>query len=745
MRVHPRLAFVPGLVFLVAACGTRQNLSAKPGSAVLATERVTGEIYDTWDQKPVRGASVEILGDGAAVATTDARGAFVFNGVRIGKRRVRIAAQAESFVLEDLPVEAGRPAVWRIGLPTSSSRATMRQAMEQQGAMPASIKGWSDLEPRASFCLDVTRVQRGWTELVEQYRQATQRAATSRSLQPFAATVPGGSRMAAFLAYLMHSDGFTSGGTSEMTAPPPALLLADMIHTMDVLAMRPSTDYPFGIDVFLADDRLAPLPDRENITRKNTPSMLVSEVGGHLVFGAVSPMMAETLESAWRSALLAGSPWRHREASEGQPTTLFEQMAKLHAFDDLICPRCEDLLTDAIVARHLPGWTPVANPQASPDCRLECQRRLGRETITLTGHCGLKNEHAKRYDSEDRRLKDEPLIETSRGSGGNETYVSATVSDNDTPCVFGVVRSGPYADGDHKKEVLALAKDIAAAATPDLMSKKTYEALVVGEDDTGALAESWSKRLSAARRAIEILLPFAPGFPKVVDDQGEPGLPKGKKALLLARCPNGRSELLVDLLAPLVPDIKLLRVAGDKPERACPQLPQGWVVTTTNQDAFPRSRDLRLRMTHIFNGDLVDDDAQPDASKPNPGTTDKAVVYLLDENNHVLDWKPFEFPDPTDAETPSSGVDRPDSHRTCALGTSAKDGSLKLEWRCTLRHERFCVDYGNDTVTHTLTIQGKKIAIRRKHTSTAPRSCEGEEEFSGFGRVAPSSDARKRR
>jgi hypothetical protein len=51
-------------------------------------------------------------------------------------------------------------------------------------------------------------------------------------------------------------------------------------------------------------------------------------------------------------------------------------------------------------------------------------------------------------------------------------------------------------------------------------------------------------------------------------------------------------------------------------------------------------------MSHTVNGDLLDDDAQPDAGKPNPGTTDKAVVYLLDENNNVLDWKQFEFPGP---------------------------------------------------------------------------------------------------
>ena len=34
---------------------------------------------------------------------------------------------------------------------------------------------------------------------------------------------------------------------------------------------------------------------------------------------------------------------------------MFDQFAEKYSFDDFICPSCEDLLTPALLAKHLPG------------------------------------------------------------------------------------------------------------------------------------------------------------------------------------------------------------------------------------------------------------------------------------------------------------------------------------------------------------------------------------------------------
>ena len=693
------------VLFAVSACSNQQ--AVRPTPVVAGGQRVTGEIHDSWDGKPIALASIAI--GGRVVATTDERGAFASDGIAIGKHKVEIVTPGEAFVLDGAAVHADGRSSWRIGLPTKSCLAAMEQATGRQDIALAKVKGWLALQPQVELSPDVATVKEHWPALVEEYRQATTRSAKDHSIEPFASIVPGGSRMAALVAYLLATNAFGPGGAAEMPAPGPGLLLADMLHMMEVVAARPSVDFPFGIDVFLTDDRLAPPPDLDHLTRQNTPSVLVSEVGGRLVIGAISPALSAALENAWRSALLTGSPWRTREESAGPGPTLFERMAKQHAFDDLICLRCEDLLTEAIVAKHLRGWTEVKTSDPGSACRLACKRRLGDETVSITADCGLKNEVARRYDSNERRVQDDPLVETEKGAGGDEVYAQVTVSDNDTPCLFSVTRSG-HGRQDPTPPARALAKDIAELATPALLGRKKYEVVVVDESDGAKLPE--------LRPVLDAIAPLAAGLPRSVDDKTQPGLPAGTKGLLLATCPNGRGSALVELLSPLLPSITFHRIAGDKPVLACP-LGGSSQTVGGKQEAFPRRGGLQLHMMRVEDASFLSH-SMPEAELV-PGAIGRAVVFLVDDKGHLVDWKALDLPG---AAQPARKSSRSTRERSCFLQGTGTADSLKLELTCTLEHIVYCADNGTDKTVHTVRIRGRKIAIDSKFSSTPPTQCE---------------------
>jgi len=476
MRIaHP----LPWLAFGLVAC---HSLSPAPGTQVPSgspTQDLLGHVYDIWDQTPIEHASVRLADFNGPVAFSDNQGTFRLGPIPDGLHTVQIESRDETFRLKDVRVETGGRPLWQLGLPTRAGIAAMEANLKGEGVAANKMKGWSALPSGVVVAPSVERVRAGWAELASQYRAATDRCMASQSLDGFAQVVPRPTRLAAYLAYLQHKGEFAAHASGEILAIPAGALFAQMIATMEVVEIRASTDYPYGVDVFLADDRIVPPPDINNLTRTNTPSMLVTEFDGHLVLAAISPAMAEGLQKLWRAVLAGGWPRQPVEASDEAPSgaarpkplTLFDRLASKFQFDDEICLQCEDLLTEAIVAKHLSGSQPIERNDSSPACSRPCARRLGKETIVLEAECGLKNERAQRFNTTSRRINDDPIIETSTTASGATAVDAVVLADNDTPCVFSIKRERPMSLPNRTQEVIALAKDIAAVATPELLKR----------------------------------------------------------------------------------------------------------------------------------------------------------------------------------------------------------------------------------------------------------------------------------
>lgn len=446
--------------------------------------KLAGDLFDIWKQGPLENATVRIAEAPFATATTDQRGAFELAHVSLGDHTLEILYQGEKFIVPHVGVEANHTMAVRLGLPTRAATEAMNKECEEEGLRLAQGTGWSAIPSGVLRRPRTERVLDAWHDLGARYRAATDRYRSMHSLAAFADVVPGASRFAALLSFMQHRGDFEASRGEGMESIAPGELLARMIESMEVVEVRPSETFPFGVDVFLADDRFAPVRDRKHLNRKDNAAVLVSQLDDKLVVASISPAMADGLERLSTSILMTGSPGTAIDSDdESSPAatkhhrTLFDQLAETYRFDDFICPSCEDLLTPALLAKHLPSSRRSEKDQHNALCSPRCERTMGLETIVLVAECGMKNEFAKKYDSDRRRMIDGPVIDTFSQSSGSHQTVGVIISDNDTPCAFRIVRSGP-AQSDLKmspsreKQTLELAKDIATLATPQLMTKK---------------------------------------------------------------------------------------------------------------------------------------------------------------------------------------------------------------------------------------------------------------------------------
>ncbi|MBN2576766.1 MAG: hypothetical protein JXP73_19540 [Deltaproteobacteria bacterium] len=303
---------------------------------------------------------------------------------------------------------------------------------------------------------------------------------------------------------------------------------------------------------------------------------------------------------------------------------------------DGICLQCDDVAPTAVRDKHLAGRQ--GKPSNPRGCKLDCVFD-GSPKVTIGASC-RKEEEEKRHAAIPSDGKPVAGLED---RGHSVEWLGKRIVgfvDKDTPC--SILVHWDAADTGAEAKAIALARDVAKVLTPAVVAKRqTVEAVVWAEDKTGkksqAALASWEKEAAALRD----LGTFAPGFPKAIDHKDKPGLPEGKKSLLLGYCANAKAEEMVNYFKGALPGLAWHRVSAEGTTIACPTAAReygpGSVVT----------KKTKVGKDDLFVVAFIAYAPSPADSPTNRGGFLAVCAYLRDRNGRLIASQQQHYTGPT--------------------------------------------------------------------------------------------------
>jgi hypothetical protein len=242
--------------------------------------------------------------------------------------------------------------------------------------------------------------------------------------------------------------------------------------------------------------------------------------------------------------------------------------AAANPVDEDICLRCDDVAPPAVREKHLGGR--IGKPSSTSSCSLDCTFDGG-PSVSIGASCG-KSAKARRHSELPSDGKAVPGLQDRGYTVQTRGTRFVGWIDKDTPCSLSV--HWDIKDPDAEAKAIALAQDVAKVVTPEVLAKRrTMEAIVWAQDKTGQRAqaelESWDKESTALRE----LATFSAGFPQLLDHQSKPGLPEGKKSLILGYCATTKADGIVKALKATLPSIAWYRIPAEGLTVSCPTEP----------------------------------------------------------------------------------------------------------------------------------------------------------------------------
>jgi hypothetical protein len=258
----------------------------------------------------------------------------------------------------------------------------------------------------------------------------------------------------------------------------------------------------------------------------------------------------------------------------GIMTAFFVAQAQAQAgtppsIDDNICFTCEDVVPAWLRDKHFGGKD--AKPETHKQCKASCAFD-NKPVFAVVVYCGRSDEE-ERTQKPVGTTKSIPDLEDNGYSQLFNGDMIVQFTDKDTPC--SVILHADPKDPTSEAKAIALGRDVAKALTPEVVAKRrSVEAIVWAQDKTGqkaqAALESWEKEAAA----MKDLGTFAPGFPKVIDHKDKPGLPEGKKSLVLGYCANGNAGNVAKYFKGVLPGVEWYHIPAEGLALACPTAAQ---------------------------------------------------------------------------------------------------------------------------------------------------------------------------
>jgi hypothetical protein len=307
-------------------------------------------------------------------------------------------------------------------------------------------------------------------------------------------------------------------------------------------------------------------------------------------------------------------------------TMAFEAQARTApSIDDNICLKCEDVVPTWLRDKHFIGKD--AKRETHNQCRASCVFD-SKPVFAVAVFCGRSEEDARTR----KPIGTPNPLSGLEDNGYSQVFNGDLVvqfTDKDTPC--SVILYADPKDPTSEAKAIALGHDVAKALTPEVVAKrKSVEAIVWAQDKTGqkaqAALESWDKEA----KAMKELGSFAPGFPKLIDHKDKPGVPEGKKSLVLGYCANGSAASMVKYFKGVLPGVEWYRIPAEGLALACPTAAQPY-----------REGSVISKKAKVGNDDLLVEAFIADSPKQNEAAPKVSgflavQVYLRDKAGRLL-------------------------------------------------------------------------------------------------------------
>ena len=356
------------------------------------------------------------------------------------------------------------------------------------------------------------------------------------------------------------------------------------------------------------------------------------------------------------------------------------------SIDDKICLRCEDVVPAWLRDKHFAGKD--SKPETHNQCKASCAFD-SKPVFVVAAFCGRSEDEARNRKPVGTTKPLSDLEDNGYSQFFNGDLIVA-FTDKDTPC--SVILYADPKDPTSETKAIALGHDIAKALTPEVVAKrKSVEAIVWAQDKTGqkaqAALESWEKEVAA----MKDLGKFSPGFPKVIDHKNKPGLPEGKKSLLLGYCANGRAANVVKYFKGALPGLAWYRVPAEGLALACP------AETNPYGDASLVSRKANIGKDELS---VVAFIAESPTEKEPSGSKSKFLsiqAFLRDKAGHLVVAHRQPVPERGDGFFPPK--------------IKPSEGGLSVQIPVDLGYYESCKTRPTYTLTEKLSVEDRKITI----------------------------------
>jgi hypothetical protein len=376
--------------------------------------------------------------------------------------------------------------------------------------------------------------------------------------------------------------------------------------------------------------------------------------------------------------------------------------------DDSLYPRCDELIPTRLREKYLKGLSSLPLDMYSRDT--PCDFSKGPESVSVSYRCRKNTVFSGR--------KLDSAKETEIRGLGRFAYRSADSKgpflnfiDDDTPCTIGVFVTRAFG----VDAMVAFARDLAASATPEAVSRETIDGLVSFPAPADSSAEDAADTWEKERVAVTSILKLDAGFPQKVEllpiMTGDPQ----RTGFVLGYCARRQfDENYLTGLKKLLPGLTVERFPAEGHPASCP----------TAVVSLQFSRTLA---TEAAAGKLAVIFGLP---RDPPFRDSLLLVAWRDSANRLLDWKRIDVLKEARDAKKMLDPDRPERDQTRACDTSVKpdgEGALAMI-ECPLSPDP---EFNNVTckenpmwrLSWKITGKGDKLSIQRKRIVTKGRGC----------------------
>ena len=377
--------------------------------------------------------------------------------------------------------------------------------------------------------------------------------------------------------------------------------------------------------------------------------------------------------------------------------------------DQRLYPLCDDLVPARVRQKYLAGM--AALPQNMNSYDTLCEFASEKQAMSVVYRCI----HGESFSAKPLN----PKTETAVSSVGRFAYRSAdkkgpilTFADDDTPCLISLFARGEY----QWDSMPPLARDLAAAATPTVVERRTIDAQVVTVDDTGLNSEDLARMWKIEETSLKYMFKFAPGLPQNAELPSPLTGDRPRKAFVLGYC--GRLLFVSDglkNLQRLYPTFAIERLGAEGRELSCPHRA---VALGYDEDNVFTVGEGTVAVAFGF----------PIESTRTPPTV--LLAYLRDPKHRLLDWKGIdllkEAPDAKKMLDPK----RPEQEHSPLCGWSVKSDqeSVTASVLCERNPDPqtghvICKQKPSWSLRWTISVQGDKLKIQRKRIIFRGKGC----------------------